>query len=176
MTIFRNEENSPALKLQEVEVMAFRVACGNFIGLSDLKATELEEPGRAFLPVGIPYAKDMITVRGKGTSNEPSINDGNWLFFHLIKGGSIYHDRLVLAEEQDSITGDRYTLKKYDHETFYKKDGSYSHTVIRLLPLNPAHSPIVLDPQGRYAVIGLYVGQAAHIQRVDKYRYPDAGE
>ena len=175
MTYFRGEGPGRGRKQPEAAIASFRVACGQLIGPSDIEKAELETPGSALLPLNIPYAKGIFTARGFGTSMEPWIKDGNSLFFHPHVVGT-RQDRFVLVEDQGTIGGERYTLKKYRSKMKLNPDGTSSHDWIRLHSLNPEYPPIPLDPDGRYRIVGWYVGQAKHIQRVETYRYPDADE
>jgi hypothetical protein len=109
---FRNQMFGTTQSRREMEVKGFRIACGEFIGVSDVREEELEQPGMALVPQGIRYAKGMFAARSRGDSMEPKISDGMWCLFHPDVVGT-RHDRFVLVEDQSKISGDRYTLKKY---------------------------------------------------------------
>jgi hypothetical protein len=62
-----------AQRRHEMEIKDFRIACGEFIGVSDMDKEELVKPGVALVPPGIPYAEGMYVARAWGGSMEPSV-------------------------------------------------------------------------------------------------------
>ncbi len=150
--------------------MGFRVACGDF---RDMESELMEKPGTALLPINIQHAPGMFVARGWGDSMLPMVRNGSWLFFHPNVVGTRQH-RYVLVEDQSKITGERYTLKKYNATKAYQRDGTRRNAEIRLISLNQAYPDIVLKEDGNYHIRGWYVGQAEHIQRVEPIQYPDA--
>ena len=155
-----------------MDVRAFRVACGEFIGMGDLGREEWEQPGKALVPLGIPYAEGMIAARMHGTSMEPKYRHGDWGLFHLNVVGT-REDRIVLVEDQSEVGVERYTLKKYRSHKNYFPDGTWDHDEIVLLPLNPLHAPIRLKGDRTYQIIGWLVGTCSSIERVDEARFRD---
>ncbi len=170
MPVFKNQTPDPAQCRHEMEIKSFPVARGPFIGVSDVDRDELEKPGTALVPQGIPYARGIFTARARGSSMEPKISDGAWCIFHPDVVGT-RQDRIVLVEDQGRIGVDRYTLKKYHSQKVPAADGSWMHGEIVLLPLNSAHSPIRLENDGNYRICGWFVGSVSHIQRVEPFGY-----
>ena len=170
MARFRNQRLGAAQPRREMAVKSFRIACGEFIGVSDVDREELEKPGMALVPQGIPAAEGMFAARSRGSSMEPRIRNATWCLFHTNVVGT-RQDRIVLVEDQSNIGGDRYTLKKYHSRKIYSSDGTWVHEEILLLPLNPRHSPIRLENDGTYRICGWFVGTVSRIQRIEPLRY-----
>jgi phage repressor protein C with HTH and peptisase S24 domain len=155
-----------------MEVKAFRIACGLFLDVSDTDRADLEKPGWALIPKGIPYSKNVFAARGIGTSMQPRIPDGSWLLFVPDTGGT-RHFQIVLVEDVSKPGMNRYTLKKY----FSIKKPSGENEDIYLLPLNRLeHAPIRLDREGDYYIRGRFVGRVEHIERVEPFRYEPIDE
>jgi hypothetical protein len=155
---------------REMEIKEFRVACGEFAGLSDMVRKEWEMPGNASIPSGIPWVANMFAARACGSSMEPRVRHRMWCFFHPDVVGA-RQDRIVLVEDQNKIGGDRYTLKKFHSGKIYSIDGTWKHSEIVLYPLNPAHAPIHLESDGQYRIRGWFVGAVSRIHRVKPFRY-----
>jgi phage repressor protein C with HTH and peptisase S24 domain len=158
-----------------MEVKGFRVACGGFVGVSDVDKGLLEKPGTALVPHGVLYAEGMFAARGFGPSMQPKIPDGAWLVFHPDVVGT-RQDRYVLVVDQGEIGGDRYTLKKYHSHKIYWPEDRWEHDRIQLLSLNPEYAPITLENNGNYLILGWYVGHVLQIERVEPIQYPVATE
>jgi phage repressor protein C with HTH and peptisase S24 domain len=156
-----------------MEVKDFRVACGEFIDVSDLEGEELEKPGTAIVPAEIPWATGMFTVRGRGGSMEPRISNGAWCVFHDNVVGT-RQNRVVLVEDLSQPGQTRYTLKKYQSNKIYSPDGAWIHEQIWLLSLNPDYPPIRLREDGNYRIRGWFVGSVSAITRVETARYEQA--
>ena len=164
-------EQSVVRSCREMEVMPFRVACGEFIGSSDVAKEELEQAGFALVPEGFPYQPGMFAVHARGTSMQPRVNDKDWCIFFRDIGGT-RQNRIVLVEEIDPTGLERYTLKKYRSDVEHLPDGTWTHRAITLWPLNGSqHLAIPLDGNGDYHIRGWFVGCVRHIQRVEKYQY-----
>lgn len=131
---------------------------------------ELENPGMALVPQGVPCAEGMFAARGRGSSMEPKISDGAWCLFHSDVVGT-RQDRIVLVEDRSKIGVHRYTLKKYHSRKIDSPDGSWVHGEILLLPLNSGHSPIRLESGGTYRICGWFVGSVSRIQCIEQPRY-----
>jgi phage repressor protein C with HTH and peptisase S24 domain len=150
-----------------MEVMSFRVACGDFIGESDVERDELEKPGFALIPRGMPQETGMFAVRGRGDSMTPTIPNGHWCVFTPDPVGS-REGRVVIVEQQTRV-GPTYTLKRYHSVKHYSKDGeSWRHVEIRLDSLNRNHGPIYLNKDTDYSIHGWYVGHVESLQRVER--------
>jgi hypothetical protein len=153
-------------------VKEFRIACGEFISVSDVEREELEVPGTALVPQGIPYVEGIYAARARGTSMEPKIDDGAWCIFHPDVVGT-RQDRIVLVEHQSKSGVNRYTLKKYHSRKIYLPDGTWAHEEILLLPLNRVHLPIRLEDEGAYRICGWLVDSVPQIQRIEQPWYRD---
>src|SRR5260370_39422596 len=134
MAAFRNQRLGAAQPRREMEVKSFRIACGEFIGVSDVDREELEKPGMALVPQGIPAAAGMFAARSRGSSMEPRIRNATWCLFHTNVVGT-RQDRIVLVEDQSNIGGDRYTLKKDHSRKIYSSDGTWVREGVVLLCL-----------------------------------------
>ena len=170
MAYFRNRKSGATRLRREMEIKEFRVACGEFVGLSDMSRKEWERPGSAFVPDGLPWAAKMFAVRARGDSMEPKILNRMWCLFHPDVVGTRQH-RFVLVEDQRQNGIDRYTLKKYFSRKIYSSDGTWEHEEIWLLPLNPEFSAIRLENDGVYRICGWFVGAISRICRVKQFRY-----
>ena len=162
--------NGGSHRRREMEVKDFRVACGEFIDVSDLEREQMERPGTAIVPPGVPYAERMFTVRGLGESMEPRIINGAWCIFHFDVVGS-RQDRIVLVEDLSKPFQSRYTLKKYRSVKICLPDGTWIHDEIWLLSLNPGFPPIRLQPGGNYRIRGWLVGTVSQITYVETLQY-----
>jgi hypothetical protein len=60
MAYFRNRKSGATRLRREMEIKEFRVACGEFVGLSDMSRKEWERPGSAFVPDGLPWARKNV--------------------------------------------------------------------------------------------------------------------
>ncbi len=158
---------------REMDIKEFRVACGNAIGLGDISRDEWETPGTALVPDRLPWASGMFTAKARGDSMEPRICDGTWLLFHPHVVGT-RRDRLVLVEDRTNPGGDRYTLKKYRSRKIFNSDGTWSHTEIHLVSLNPSQPDIILKEEEDHWILGWFVGAVREIHRVERPQWPDA--
>jgi phage repressor protein C with HTH and peptisase S24 domain len=135
----------------------------------------LEKAGTAVLPPEIPYAVGMFVARGWGDSMLPRIPDGWWLYFHPKVVGT-RRDRLVLVEDQNKMSGDRYTLKKFRSSKVFAPDGTWTHDKVVLVSLNRAHPDIPLNENRQYQIRGWYVDCTRDIERVEPFQYPEPWE
>jgi len=106
-----------------------------------------EEIGWTEVP-GVAMKPGMFVARVTGTSMEPLVLDGSWCLFRPCPAGS-REGRIVLvqfASLGSAENGGRFTVKKYHSEKTVTADG-WRHSAIQLLPLNPAHEPIALEPE-----------------------------
>ena len=94
---------------------------------------------------------------------EPTIPDGSYCLFGFERGGS-RGGKLVLVWHRgcsDPALGGEYSVKRYKSEKVAKADGSWSHSAIRLEPLNPdpVFQPLVFSPddEGEIRVVGEFV-------------------
>ncbi|MBI2566412.1 MAG: DEAD/DEAH box helicase family protein [Candidatus Schekmanbacteria bacterium] len=91
---------------------------------------------------------------------EPTIPDGSYCLFRFERGGS-RGGKLVLVWHRgcnDPALGGEFSVKRYKSEKVAEADGSWSHTEIRLEPLNPdpVFQPLVFSPEdeGEIRVVG----------------------
>jgi hypothetical protein len=103
----------------------------------------------------------MFVAQVVGKSMEPRIPDGSWcLFVGPVEGTR--QGRVVLVQHRDIHDPDtdaRFTVKRYESEKVANGEGGWRHSVIRLLPINPAYQPIVLKDieEGEISVIAEFV-------------------
>jgi type I restriction enzyme, R subunit len=103
----------------------------------------------------------MFVAQVVGKSMEPRIPDGAWcLFAGPVEGTR--QGRLVLVQHRDihdPDTAAKFTVKRYESEKSANADGGWRHSIIRLLPINPAYEPIVLKDieEGDLSVIAEFV-------------------
>ena len=88
---------------------------------------------------------------------EPRIPDGSLCVFRSGVAGS-RQGKLVLVEYLGGGTNDRYTVKRYVSGKTEQPDGTWSHDLIRLEPLNPEFEAWELDPEEeRFRVLAEFV-------------------
>ncbi len=103
----------------------------------------------------------MFVAQVVGKSMEPLIPDGAWcLFAGPVEGTR--QGRMVLVQHRDIRDPDtdaEFTVKRYESEKVASADGTWQHSIIRLLPINPAYTPIVLKgiEEGELSVIAEFV-------------------
>jgi phage repressor protein C with HTH and peptisase S24 domain len=155
-----------------MKVVEFRIACGDFIGDSDLDPEELEKAGWALIPKGFPLSAGMFAGRLRGDSMTPRMKHREWAVFETGRVGT-RQGQIVLVEDRNGIGGNRYTLKVYRSTIVQLRDGTWVHTKIVLHPLNSSeHTDIVLkEDDERYHIVGWYIGCVPEIQRIEKYEY-----
>ena len=95
-----------------------------------------------------------------GRSMEPKISDGSWCLFRFEKGGSRHG--IVLVESKrvsDPETQQSFTIKSYNSEKKYFKDGTWEHKKIVLSPANKEFKDIVLIkvPGDEFKVIAEFI-------------------
>jgi SOS-response transcriptional repressor LexA len=134
---------------------SLRAACGSFED-GELPENEgyVDASGLGFRP----NRERHFAIHAMGRSMEPKINDGDICVFEWYKGGSREGD-IVLTEcpNVDPDTGCRYTIKKY-HSEKVSIEGSWEHSKVELLSLNPAYDTIELNDVDGYRTIGIFKG------------------
>jgi hypothetical protein len=124
-------------------VYSLRAAAGKFG-----EGQEVEEAGWVEVP-GMRLREGMFVARVVGKSMEPRIPDGSYCVFRAPVQGS-RQGKIVLVQHhsiQDSETGGRYTVKRYESEKGADESGGWRHTRVTLSPLNPSYHPIELIPE-----------------------------
>jgi len=115
------------------------VAAGKF-----LDNDEVTEEGWEEIPPGVKPAKELFASRIVGRSMEPLIPDQSLCLFRAGVAGS-RDKKLVLVEMLGRGSNDRYTVKRYRSEKIQDAEGNWSHTRIRMEPLNPEFEAWDLD-------------------------------
>ncbi|MCC7344344.1 MAG: S24 family peptidase, partial [Deltaproteobacteria bacterium] len=139
-----------------VPLISLKAAAGSF-GESQEVVPEawVEIPGARRLGPG------MFVAQVVGKSMQPTIPDGSWCLFKAPVEGS-RSGRVVLVQHRqihDPDAGGSFTVKRYQSEKAEKREGRWSHEVIRLLPDNPDYPEIKLDPEveGSVAVVAEFI-------------------
>ena len=104
---------------------------------------------------------NMFISKVVGKSMEPLIPDGSYCIFRASVIGS-RNNKIVLVQQNsisDPDTGGKYTVKKYTSKKKVNADESWEHEEIKLLPLNPAYSPIIIpnSEEGEFMVVAEFV-------------------
>jgi SOS-response transcriptional repressor LexA len=132
---------------------SLRSAAGRF-----LENSEVEPEGWLEIPNARGLSQGQFIARIQGTSMEPLVPDGSLAIFDTEHKGGSRQGRLVLVEERRRGGANAYTLKKYESIKQAFSEDSTLRTAIRLLPLNPDHEAIELDPEDdRYQIVGFFV-------------------
>ena len=132
---------------------SLRSAAGRF-----LENSEIEPEGWLEIPNAHGLAQGQFIARIQGTSMEPLVPNGSLAIFDTEHKGGSRSGRLVLVEERRRGGANGYTLKKYESVKQAFSEDSTVRTSIRLLPLNPEHDVIELEPEDdRYRIVGFFV-------------------
>jgi SOS-response transcriptional repressor LexA len=115
------------------------VAAGRFLENQEVTEESWEEA-----PPDLKLTREMFLARIAGRSMEPLIPDGSLCVFRAGVTGS-REGRLVLVEALGRGSNDRYTVKRYRSTKAQDSEGSWSHSRIRLEPLNPEFEAWDLD-------------------------------
>jgi SOS-response transcriptional repressor LexA len=155
-TLARLYAKSIPVKVRKFEthlpMYSLRSAAGRF-----LENSEIEPEGWIEIPESRGLSQGQFIARIQGTSMEPVVPDGSLAVFDTESKGSRV-GRLVLVEERRRGGANAYTLKKYVSEKKAFSEDTAERAAIRLLPVNPEHDVIELDPEDeRYQIIGFFV-------------------
>lgn len=138
-------------------------AAAGVFGLDQTVGTATEELGWLPVPGHVRLTRDHFVARVAGHSMEPTIPDSSYGLFRVDRGGS-RDGKLVLVWHRgctDPSLGGEFSVKRYRSTKVVRPDGTWSHSEIRLEPLNPdpAYRPLVFTPQaeGDLRVIGEFV-------------------
>jgi SOS-response transcriptional repressor LexA len=103
-------------------------------------------------PAGMTLSPDLFAARVTGDSMEPRIPNGSLNLFRLHPAGS--RQGKILLIERFGVLDEtaRYTIKRYTSVKTQTGEDEWRHERIRLEPLNPAHEPWDVDPEG-FAVV-----------------------
>jgi uncharacterized protein len=150
------EVNASAKFVEFLPLYSLKAACGNFGEGQYAEETgwvKVESPGR--------LNRNMFVVQARGRSMEPRIPDGSLCVFRANVVGS-RQNKIVLVQHRGLYDPDHngsYTIKTYTSEKSYDREtGQWQHERIVLKPLNPDYSPIVIEEEGDFTVVGEFIG------------------
>ncbi|MDQ6704459.1 MAG: S24 family peptidase [Acidobacteriota bacterium] len=115
-------------------------------------------------PAGLRLSEGMFVAKVVGRSMEPLIPDGSLCIFRSPVVGSRQGKRLLIEQFGVSDSSARYTVKRYTsrktqagtHFDNQADDEEWSHSQIRLEPLNPGFPAFDLDGE-QFRVLGEFV-------------------
>ena len=150
------EGNASAKFVEFLPLYSLKAACGAFG-----EGQYAEETGWVKVEGLGRLNRNMFVVQAKGKSMEPRIPDGSLCVFRANVVGS-RQNKIVLVQHRGLYDPDHngsYTIKTYTSEKKYDKEtGQWQHERIVLKPLNPDYSPIVIEEEGDFTVIGEFIG------------------
>lgn len=114
---------------------------------------EVEPEDWVEVPAGVRPERDLYAVHVVGRSMEPEISDGSLALFRHLPAGSRQGKRVLVWKRGASAGGGEFTVKVYESRKEVTEDG-WSHTSIRLLPLNPEFDAIEIGEGAEYRVLG----------------------
>jgi len=150
------EVNAGAKFVEFLPLYSLKAACGAFG-----EGQYAEETGWVKVEGLGRLNRNMFVVQAKGRSMEPRIPDGNLCVFRANVVGS-RQNKIVLVQHRGLYDPDHngsYTIKTYTSEKTYDREtGQWQHERIVLKPLNPDYSPIVIEEEGDFTVVGEFIG------------------
>jgi hypothetical protein len=150
------EVNASAKFVEFLPLYSLKAACGTFG-----EGQYAEETGWVKVEGLGRLNRNMFVVQAKGHSMEPRIPDGSLCVFRANVVGS-RQNKIVLVQHRGLYDPDHngsYTIKTYISEKSYDCDtGQWQHERIVLKPINPEYSPIVIDQEDDFTVIGEFIG------------------
>jgi DUF2075 family protein/SOS-response transcriptional repressor LexA len=150
------EVNAGAKFVEFLPLYSLKAACGAFG-----EGQYAEETGWVKVEGLGRLNRNMFVVQAKGKSMEPRIPDGSLCVFRANVVGS-RQNKIVLVQHRGLYDPDHngsYTIKTYTSEKTYDREtGQWQHERIVLKPLNPDYSPIVIEEEGDFTVIGEFIG------------------
>jgi len=138
--------------VSHVPLYSLRAAAGRFG-----EDMEVEPEDWVTLPAGVRPAPDLYAVHVTGHSMEPEIPDGSVAVFRFAPSGSRQAKRVLVWRRGASGEGGEFTVKVYESARDVTEDG-WTHTRIRLKPLNPDYPVLELEDDSEYRVMGELVG------------------
>jgi DUF2075 family protein len=137
-------------------VYSLQAAAGKFG-----EGADVEPEGWMKASIGQKLDERMFIAKVLGCSMEPKIPSNSYCVFRKYVGGS-RQGIIVLTQHHDIAdpeTGGSYTVKKYQSEKKYKKDGTWQHGKIILESLNPKYKPIILpkSAEGEFKIIAEFM-------------------
>ena len=149
------EVNASAKFVEFLPLYSLKAACGAFG-----EGQYAEETGWVKVEGLGRLNRNMFVVQAKGKSMEPRIPDGSLCVFRANVVGS-RQNKIVLVQHRGLYDPDHngsYTIKTYTSEKTYDREtGQWQHERIVLKPLNPDYSPIVIEEDGDFTVIGEFI-------------------
>ena len=151
-------EVETGLKYKEyLPVYTLQAACGGFG-----EGLPVEQEGWIKVDNVGKLRKNMFVTKVHGKSMEPLIPDGSYCVFRTPVVGS-RNGKIVIVQHNEIVdphNGGKYTVKKYTSKKQYHDDGTWSHEVIELLPLNPEYAPILIlnSEEGEFMVVAEFIG------------------
>jgi DUF2075 family protein len=150
------EVNASAKFVEFLPLYSLKAACGAFG-----EGQYAEESGWVKVEGLGRLNRNMFVIQAKGHSMEPRIPDGSLCVFRANVVGS-RQNKIVLVQHRGlhdvDYTGS-YTIKTYTSEkSFDRETGEWQHERIVLKPINPSYSPIVIDQEDDFTVIGEFIG------------------
>ncbi len=150
------EVNAGAKFVEFLPLYSLKAACGAFG-----EGQYAEETGWVKVEGLGRLNRNMFVVQAKGRSMEPRIPDGSLCVFRANVVGS-RQNKIVLVQHRGLYDPDHngsYTIKTYTSEKTYDREtGQWQHERIVLKPLNPDYSPIVIEEDGDFTVVGEFIG------------------
>lgn len=136
-----------------VPVILLRAAAG---GVSEEAEVPGEPVGAVDPPAGIRASSGMFAATVVGRSMEPLIPDGSLCLFRPHRGGSRNGQKLLIEKRGAFDATSQFTIKEYRSEKQTNEDGTWEHTRIRMIPLNPEFEEWSLTPD-EFRVIAEFV-------------------
>lgn len=150
------EVNASAKFVEFLPLYSLKAACGAFG-----EGQYAEETGWVKVEGLGRLNRNMFVVQARGRSMEPRIPDGSLCVFRANVVGS-RQNKIVLVQHRGLYDPDHngsYTIKTYTSEKSYDREtGQWQHERIVLKPLNPDYSPIVIEEEGDFTVVGEFIG------------------
>ncbi len=150
------EVNASAKFIEFLPLYSLKAACGTFG-----EGQYAEETGWVKVEGLGRLNRNMFVVQARGRSMEPRVPDGSLCVFRANVVGS-RQNKIVLVQHRGLYDPDHngsYTIKTYTSEKTYDRDtGQWQHERIVLKPLNPDYSPIVIEEEDDFTVIGEFIG------------------
>jgi type III restriction enzyme len=147
--------------VQFLPVYSVRAACGSFEDNAFIPENEAEG-WIEITETCVNINENMFIVHAIGDSMSPLIKDGDLCLFELYNTESCAdRESNIVLTQCSSKDGDydcSYTIKKYHSEKSINEDGTWQHTKVELISLNPDYDTIELDKKGDYKTVGIFRG------------------
>ena len=145
--------------IQFLPLYSVRAACGSF----EDNAFIPENGAEGWIEItetGVNINENMFIVHAVGDSMLPLIKDGDLCLFELYNTESCAdREGNIVLTQCSSKDGDydcSYTIKKYHSEKSINEDGTWQHTKVELISLNPDYDTIELYKDGDYKTVGIF--------------------